>query len=78
MPGSTLSTWLAVISVDSADKLATALRAAEQPVVGRITDDNLVLDPRTVLEEQDETMLASIIEAASALAADGGTGVRND
>jgi L-seryl-tRNA(Ser) seleniumtransferase len=69
LPGSMLTTRLAVISFHSVEKLGAALRAAEHPVVGRIADDRLVLDPRTVLEEQEELMLASIIEAASLLAA---------
>jgi L-seryl-tRNA(Ser) seleniumtransferase len=69
LPGATLATWLTEIKFDNVEKLGAALRAANQPVVGRIADNRLVLDPRTVLEEQDEIMLASIIEAASTLAA---------
>ncbi|UCG25494.1 MAG: L-seryl-tRNA(Sec) selenium transferase [Chloroflexota bacterium] len=77
LPGSTLATWLTAIQYDNVEKLGAALRETERPVIGRIADDRLLLDPRTVLEEQEEIMLASIIESVSALEAESGSGVRN-
>jgi L-seryl-tRNA(Ser) seleniumtransferase len=49
------------ISVDSPDRLAARLRAHEPPVIARIEDDVLCLDPRTVLPEQDEILLSAIL-----------------
>jgi L-seryl-tRNA(Ser) seleniumtransferase len=42
------------------DALAARLRAGETPVVARILRDKLVLDPRTVLPEQDAALLAAL------------------
>ena len=36
------------------------LRQRQSPVIGRIEDDGVMLDPRTVLPEQDETVAAAI------------------
>ena len=36
------------------------LRQRQPPVIGRIEDDGVMLDPRTVLPEQDETVAAAI------------------
>ena len=69
LPGSTLATTLVAIGFDDVEMIAAALRVADPPVVGRIADDQLILDPRTVLVAQDEVLLASIISVASAQAA---------
>ncbi len=42
------------------DALAARLRAGEPPVIGRILRDRLLLDPRTILPEQDHTLLAAL------------------
>ncbi len=42
------------------DALAARLRAGEPPVVARILRDRLLLDPRTVLPEQDAALLAAL------------------
>ena len=43
-----------VVAVDapSADALASALRAGSPPVVARIADDRVLLDPRTLTDEE--------------------------
>jgi len=64
LPGGTLPTQLVTLSVDSPDAVATRLRAGEPPVITRIEDDCLVLDPRTVLPEQERTLLQLVAEAA--------------
>ncbi|HKV71899.1 MAG TPA: L-seryl-tRNA(Sec) selenium transferase, partial [Gemmatimonadales bacterium] len=49
-PGTTLKTWLVRIAVShlSADGLSDRLRAASPPVITRIADGHVVLDPRTL------------------------------
>jgi L-seryl-tRNA(Ser) seleniumtransferase len=52
----------------TADRLASRLRAAETPVIARIADDRVVLDPRTILPDQVNATVRAI---AAALQADG-------
>jgi L-seryl-tRNA(Ser) seleniumtransferase len=49
------------------DALASRLRTGEPPVVARIFRDRLLLDPRTVLPEQDQALLAALRTALAAL-----------
>ena len=52
-PGQTLPTKRLKINIDrSAEELAAKLRSNETPIIGRIEDDRLFLDPRTVLPEE--------------------------
>lgn len=60
LPGETLPTKLVAIRVDSPDDLARHLRAGDPPVIGRIEDDLFLLDPRTVLAEEDEVLIEAI------------------
>jgi L-seryl-tRNA(Ser) seleniumtransferase len=60
LPGETLPTKLLAIRVDSPDELANRLRAGNPPVIGRIEDDLFLLDPRTVLAEEDEVLIEAI------------------
>jgi len=53
LPGETLPTHLVALEVASPDTMAARLRAGEPPVITRIEDGRLVLDPRTVLPEQE-------------------------
>ena len=57
LPGETLPTKLVAIQVDSPAELARRLRASDPPVIGRIENDLFLLDPRTVLAEEDEVLL---------------------
>jgi L-seryl-tRNA(Ser) seleniumtransferase len=69
LPGETLPTWLLCLSSQGIeggpDELARRLRSGSPPVVGRIEDDRLLLDPRTVLPEEDETLVNVVREALS-------------
>ncbi len=67
LPGSTLPTRLVAIGgigrmkgQRKAPVLAKKLRSGKPPIIGRIGDDVLFLDPRTVLPEEDEVMLKSL------------------
>jgi L-seryl-tRNA(Ser) seleniumtransferase len=63
LPGETLPTRLVALDVASPDVVAARLRAGEPPVIARIEDDRLVLDPRTVLPEQDAALTPLVAEA---------------
>ncbi len=65
LPGETLPTRLVALDVDSPDTVSARLRAGDPPVITRIEDGRLVLDPRTVLPEQEATLLRLLAEAAS-------------
>jgi L-seryl-tRNA(Ser) seleniumtransferase len=62
LPGETLPTWLVALVVDSPDEVAGRLRAAEPPVIPRIEDGRLVLDPRTVLAEQETALYGAVTQ----------------
>ena len=67
-PGVTLPSRALVIEVEgrSAAALAAVLRAGLPPVVGRIADDRLLLDLRTVDPGEDDNLAAAIAHAARA------------
>lgn len=61
-PGSIIPTRLLRLSHRTlgADALAERLRAADPPIISRIEDGFVVLDLRTVAEEQDETVVVLV------------------
>jgi L-seryl-tRNA(Ser) seleniumtransferase len=65
LPGETLPTHLVALDVESPDRVAVQLRAGQPPVVTRIEDGRLVLDPRTVLPEQEPMLLRLVAEATT-------------
>lgn len=72
LPGSTLPTRLVAIDgkigrKNMALSLARELRRYDPPIVGRISGDVLLLDPRTVFDEEDETVLRALRYAVARL-----------
>jgi L-seryl-tRNA(Ser) seleniumtransferase len=63
LPGETLPTRLLRLDVPSPIAFLRRLRQASPPVIARTQDERVVLDPRTVLREQDDKMLAILQEA---------------
>ncbi len=61
LPGATLPTSLLALDVPHPEALAAALRAHQPAVIGRIANDRLLLDPRTVLPDQEEPLLAALL-----------------
>src|SRR5438034_927450 len=53
-PGTTLKTWLVALAPDhlTADVLTERLRSGDPPVIARIHDGRVVLDPRTIFPDQ--------------------------
>ncbi len=71
LPGGTLPTKLVAIGEgkdsNPAQRAVRKLRSWETPVVGRIDNDTLLLDPRSVLPEEDEIVLKALRNLASNL-----------
>jgi len=65
LPEETLPTWVLALQARSPDDLAARLRAGELPVIARVEQDQVRLDPRTVLAGQDEPLLAGVKSAIS-------------
>jgi L-seryl-tRNA(Ser) seleniumtransferase len=63
LPGETLPTVLLALSARSPDRLAERLRQGQPPVIARVQADRLVLDPRSVLPEQDGQLI-EVVRAA--------------
>lgn len=57
LPGTSLPTFALALDAPSADELVARLRAAPLPVIARIADGRVLLDPRSVPPEQDELLL---------------------
>lgn len=65
LPGAAMPTKLVALRVSQATDFAAQLRRASHPVVARIQDDRVVLDPRTVL--QDDALVQTVQEALHAV-----------
>ncbi|MCZ7552023.1 MAG: L-seryl-tRNA(Sec) selenium transferase [Anaerolineae bacterium UTCFX2] len=60
LPGETLPSWLLALSPSAPDRFLRRLRQADPPVIARLKNDQVVLDPRTVLPEQEQDLLAAL------------------
>jgi len=70
LPESTLPTKLVALGGYSKVKttnLNRRLLRQKVPIIGRISEDRLLLDPRTVLPEEDELVLKGLLNLASSL-----------
>lgn len=63
LPEESQPTWLLSIKVGKANQFLSKLRAMPQPLIARIVDDHVVLDPRTVFPEQDQTVVSLLNQA---------------
>lgn len=66
LPEETLPTWLLALDSERPDRLAACLRELELPIIARIESDQVVLDPRTVLPDQDQALLHGLTTALQA------------
>jgi len=62
-PGVDLASRAVELRSDGVDRLAERLRHGDPPVVGRIVDDALLLDVRTVLPGQEDDLVRRVAEA---------------
>jgi L-seryl-tRNA(Ser) seleniumtransferase len=62
LPDQPLPSWAIAIALGSADELAKRLRLGDPSVFGRVQDECLIVDVRTVSPEDDEILTARILE----------------
>jgi L-seryl-tRNA(Ser) seleniumtransferase len=60
LPEESLPTFMLALKVKAPNKFLSKLRALPTPIIARIENDMVVLDPRTVLPDQDETLSAEL------------------
>ncbi len=63
LPEVTLPTSVLALPAGEADRLLARLREGDPPIVARIEDDRVVLDPRTVMPWEDEAVVRGVREA---------------
>lgn len=57
LPDESMPTFVLSLTVKNADKFLKRLRESNPPIIARTEADKILLDPRTVLEEQDAKLL---------------------
>ena len=67
LPGETLPTFVLALQVKHAEKLMRKLRGNSPPIIARLENDLILLDPRTVFEAQEDELLSGIRHALDAL-----------
>jgi len=70
LPGETLPTWVLALSCEGdaggPERVMRRLREADPPVIARIEDDRVILDPRTVMPEEEEALVTALRDAFAA------------
>jgi len=62
LPGETLPTWSLSLDVDHPNKFLELLRHGSPPVIGRVEDDQVLFDPRTVDPDSDTIFIEAMRE----------------
>jgi L-seryl-tRNA(Ser) seleniumtransferase len=60
LPGQTLPTTLLALGGADPNRLLASLRETDPPVIARIQNDRVVIDPRTVLPKQDPILVSTL------------------
>lgn len=60
LPEETLPTYLMALKVAQPNRFMARLRAASPPIIARVEENRVVFDPRTVLPEEESTLLAGL------------------
>ena len=63
LPGETQPTFLLAIKSSHPNRLMSRMRAQRPPIVARVENDRVVLDPRTVLPEEEGALLVGLQNA---------------
>ena len=61
LPGATLPTALLAIETPSPDDFMSKLREAGMPIIARVSSGKVLLDPRTILPEQEQSLIETIL-----------------
>jgi L-seryl-tRNA(Ser) seleniumtransferase len=61
LPGESLPTFLLALDVASPDRFLEKLRRQRPPILARTENDRVLLDPRTVLQEEEAAMLIGLM-----------------
>jgi L-seryl-tRNA(Ser) seleniumtransferase len=65
VPGATIASYGVRISLPHVDQLARMLRAGDPAIQGRVSDDSLILDLRTVADDEVETVGRRLCDSLS-------------
>jgi L-seryl-tRNA(Ser) seleniumtransferase len=60
LPEESLPTWLLALDSKKPNRFLSALRDLPHPLIARIENERVVLDPRTVFPEQDEQVIENL------------------
>ena len=63
LPTEEMPTYLLALTVDKPDSLLHMLRTTKPPIIARIENDQVLLDPRTVFKEQEAALLRIMLAA---------------
>lgn len=63
LPEEEMDTYLVALDVARADQFLKSLREMNPPIIARVHADRVVLDPRTVLSEQEDALLVGLQNA---------------
>ena len=63
LPDEELPTYLLALDVKSPDRFMEKLRRQSPPIIARTEDDRILLDPRTVLPEENGALLVGLMNA---------------
>ncbi len=63
LPGENLPTFLLALDVTSPDKFLEKLRRQQPPILARTENDRILLDPRTVLPEEEQALQDGMMNA---------------
>jgi len=66
LPGETLPTRLVALTVTAPNAFAAKLRQLNPPVIARVAEGKVTLDPRTVLEDDETPLLAGVRQVLEA------------
>ncbi|MFU8826061.1 MAG: L-seryl-tRNA(Sec) selenium transferase, partial [Brevefilum sp.] len=65
LPTEEMPTFLLALDPPKADAFLLTLRNSHPPIIARIENDQVLLDPRTVFTEQEAPLLRSLAQAWS-------------
>jgi L-seryl-tRNA(Ser) seleniumtransferase len=65
LPEESIPTYVLSLNVQRPDKFSKKLREGNPPMIARTENDKILLDPRTVFTEQDQTLISTLYSLLS-------------